>query len=174
MVAGRYPEGTSIVGHTRQEARRRVTVGAGCRPSRRSRRGKWGSWRRVAEAALPGGRRHRADAGSPAELGDSEAAVTLTPDLASPPLLPRPAICRRSESDHDLSPGDDKLGSADPYGDRQCYLSLSSLRLDPFHLGTIKTTEHERAGLAGCTVCRRLGVLPVWPHCPSFGGWVPD
>jgi hypothetical protein len=38
-------------------------------------------------------------------------AMQLMLNLAAPPLLPRPAVCRRSESEHDRSPGDDKLGS---------------------------------------------------------------
>ena len=37
--------------------------------------------------------------------------IFLTLDLAAPPFAPRLATCRRSESEHDLTPGDDKLGS---------------------------------------------------------------
>jgi hypothetical protein len=63
------------------------------------------------EAALPGVERHRADFEPAAKLGDAQAAFLLTLNLAAPPLLPRPAICQRSESEYGLSPGDDKLGS---------------------------------------------------------------
>jgi hypothetical protein len=63
------------------------------------------------EAAFPGVEGHRADPASAAELGDSKAALFLTLDLAAPPFAPRLATCRRSESEHDRSPGDEKWDS---------------------------------------------------------------
>src|SRR5262249_29000456 len=52
-----------------------------------------------------------ADAEPAAERGDSQAAILLALELAAPPFAPRLATCRRSESDHDRSPGDGKWGS---------------------------------------------------------------
>jgi hypothetical protein len=43
---------------------------------------------------------------SAAERGDGQAALSLALDLAAPPFAPRLATCRRSESDHERSPGD--------------------------------------------------------------------
>src|SRR5512135_712904 len=71
----------------------------------------WGRFGRLPEAALPGVEGHRADAQSPAELGDREVALLLALDLAAPPFTPCLASCRRSESEHELSPGDEKLDS---------------------------------------------------------------
>ena len=48
------------------------------------------------------------DAESAAELGDGMSAIFLAPDLTAPPFAPRLATCRRSESEHDRSPGDEK------------------------------------------------------------------
>src|SRR5512135_1670767 len=71
----------------------------------------WGRFGRLPEAALPGVEGHRADAQSPAELGDREVALLLALDLAAPPFTPCLASCRRSESEHELSPGAAKLDS---------------------------------------------------------------
>jgi hypothetical protein len=105
------PSGAGIEDRDRQEGGSRGTVHLGHRPGRGPLRTEWeGSWC-LAEAAFPGVEGHRADAEPTAELGDRQAALLLTLDLAAPPLAPRLATCRRSESDHGRSPGDEKQGS---------------------------------------------------------------
>jgi hypothetical protein len=68
-------------------------------------------WRRLVEAAFPGVERYRVDAESAAKLGDGQAAISLTLDLAAPPFAPRVATCRRPESDHECSPGEETWAS---------------------------------------------------------------
>jgi hypothetical protein len=101
------PVGPGIEHRDWKEGRSRGILGArfGCGSLRKERGGR----RCFAEAALPGIERHRTDAVSAAKLGDAEAALLLPLNLAAPPLLPRPAVCRRSESEHEFSPGVDKL-----------------------------------------------------------------
>jgi hypothetical protein len=86
------------------------TVGGGrLRPgSLRNDRGDRGGF---TEAAPPGIKRDRADTETTAELRYTKIAVLLTLNLPTPPFAPRWAIHRRSESEHEFSPGDDKLGS---------------------------------------------------------------
>jgi hypothetical protein len=112
-LASRYQtvEFTYEAGPYRQKGGGRDTVGRGRGLGRgflkNERKGYW----HLAEAALPGVKRHRADAESPAELGDREVAVLLALDRAAPPFAPRWATCRRSESEHGRSPGEIRMGS---------------------------------------------------------------